>query len=159
MIKQKSGGNRSTRRKGGKPILLCGYFAGLLAIFVLSALCVSRLRPVYSQLSWENVADNTKISVIAGNRAFASDVRIVSERITDQNVLKNAARAAGLSSKEALAFNISFLDKNNVEKQPNTRVRVTLTPKDYSLDADPPGTLYDPDPAETINCRCACRYE
>ena len=135
-IRKTNNSSRDSKNRGNNRVFLSGFFVFLAAIITFGILKVVNVSYTYSQTSWQISTANTEISIAAGNRAFASDVRVVSERITDENILKLASRAAGINSKEVLAFNISFLDKENNEKQPNNRVRVTLRPNDYKLDAD-----------------------
>ena len=90
----------------------------------------------YSQISWDSETQGDNISVLADDVAFGSDVKLTSKKIDDQEILNLARRTAGQNSKNVLAFDITFTDKDGVEKQPSSYVKVTINPKDYNLNAE-----------------------
>lgn len=90
----------------------------------------------YSQITWETESDSAKINVTAADAAFTSDVKMTTEKVDDQEIIKLAKRTAGQNSNDILAFNITFTDKDGNETQPNSRVKVSIRPEDYNLDAE-----------------------
>ena len=90
----------------------------------------------YSQISWETESQGNNISILADDAAFLSDVKMTSTKIDDKDILNLAKRTAGQNSDDILAFDITFIDKDGNEKQPNSYVKVSINPKDYNLDAE-----------------------
>jgi hypothetical protein len=66
----------------------------------------------YSQITWETKSDSAKINVTAADAAFTSDVKMTTEKVDDQEIIKLAKRTAGQNSNDILAFNITFTDKD-----------------------------------------------
>ncbi|MBP5656153.1 InlB B-repeat-containing protein, partial [Candidatus Saccharibacteria bacterium] len=89
----------------------------------------------YSKISWDSNAEDSKISAIADGGAFADDVKMVAEKVDDSEITKIARRTAGQGVQDVLAYNITFTDKDSKEVQPNSRVKVTISPKDYEFKA------------------------
>lgn len=101
----------------------------VLLVFALSfALSFSFQAEKYSRISWDNKADDDKVSVVADYVAFSDDVKMTTEKINDSNIIDLARHTAGQDLKDVLAYNITFTDKDGKESQPNARVKVSIRP-------------------------------
>ncbi len=126
---------RTKRRRGiGRKGILFAAF--VFAIFIGISFAFINDGKNYSRITWESESEKTNVSVKADDLAFATDVKMNVDRVSDSSVLKIAQNAARQYSNDILAFNISFLDHNGEEIQPNSRVKVTLQPQEYNLNAE-----------------------
>lgn len=103
--------------------------AGFLVNFFLN-------QDYYSTSNWDEDAADSNISVAANSGAFANDVKMAVEKTDDAEIIKLALRAAGQGIQQVYAYNITFTDRDGNEVQPNSRVKVTINPKDYQLNSE-----------------------
>ena len=126
--------NTKRRRKTGKRGIIFAVFIFAILVGVFFAFINDSNN--YSRITWESESDKTNVSVKADDLAFATDVKMSVDRVSDNTVLKAAQNAARHYSNDILAFNISFFNHDGEEVQPNSRVKVTLRPQEYNLNAE-----------------------
>lgn len=126
---------RERRSRRGTPLKNI-IFVFALAIIAGGLIAFLTQGQDYSQISWESKTDAAQIDITAADSAFVSDVKMTTEKVEDQELLNLARRTAGQNSHDVLAFNITFTDKEGNEAQPSSRVKVTIRPQDYNLDAE-----------------------
>lgn len=109
--------------------------AALLFVVSITIVFIAKTND-YSKISWSKGAVDSQISVRANDNAFSADVKMAVERSDDEEIAKIARSAAGQGDQDVYAYNITFLDKDGNETQPNSRVKVTISPKEFELKAN-----------------------